>query len=158
RGLTGAAALAARERLAGLSWPRPLERAEDAPRELCDLCASFNLAVAETLLAKTRRAFARHPEARTLLLAGGVAANSLVRAAFQRFMAQRGGRLLVPSPALCTDNAAMVAYAGWVYASRGLGHDLAFETVPRGRAVPDDMVQVQVQMQDRPPADGAAPC
>ena len=59
--------------------------AEDAPKELCDLCASFNLAVAETLLAKTRRAFARHPEAKTLLLAGGVTANSLVRAAFQRF-------------------------------------------------------------------------
>ena len=107
--------------------------------------------MAETLLAKTRRAFARHPEAKTLLLAGGVAANSLVRAAFQRFMAQMRGRLLVPSPPLCTDNAAMVAYAGWVYASRGLGHDLAFETVPRGRAVPDDMVLAEGRA-------GPAPC
>jgi len=132
-------ALVARDRLGGLSWPRPLERAEDAPQELCDLCASFNFAVAETLLAKARRAFDRHPEAGALLLAGGVAANSLVRSIFQRFMQERGGRLLVPSPALCTDNAAMVAYAGWIYASRGLGHGLAFETVPRGRPVPVDM-------------------
>ena len=45
----------------------------------------------------------------------------------------------------------MVAYAGWVYASRGLGHDLAFETVPRGRAVPDDMVLAEGRA-------GPAPC
>ena len=152
-GLKTAAALAARERLAGISWPRPLERAEDAPQELCDLCASFNLAVAETLLAKTRRAFERHPEAATLLLAGGVAANSLVRSTFQRFMAGRGGRLCVPSPALCTDNAAMVAYAGWIYASRGLGHGLDFETVPRGRRVPDDMALTPAEGRA-----GSAPC
>ncbi len=138
-GLKTAAALAVRERLAGVSWPRPLERAEDAPQELCDLCASFNLAVAETLLAKTRRAFERRPGAEALLLAGGVAANSLVRSTFRRFMEERRGRLLVPAPELCTDNAAIVAYAGWIYASRGLGHGLAFETVPRGRPVPDDM-------------------
>ena len=53
---------------------------------------------------------------------------------------RRGGKLLTPSPLLCTDNAAMTAYAGWLLGRAGFQHDLSMETIPRGRAVPDDMV------------------
>ena len=121
-------------------WTRPLEHADDAPQALRDCCASFNLAVVETLVIKTRRALARHPDVRELLVAGGVAANSLLRERLAALMRELGGRLVMPSKALCTDNAAMVAYAGWRYASLGLGHDLSLETIPRGRPIPDDFI------------------
>lgn len=139
-GLKTAVAQHVETHLAGGSWPRPLERAEDAPQALCDCCASFNLAVVETLETKVRRALGRFPAVRELLVAGGVAANTLLRARLSRLMEERGGRAVMPSRALCTDNAAMVAYAGWLYASRGMGHDLSLETIPRGRPIPDDFL------------------
>lgn len=111
---------------------------EEASQELCDCCASFNLAVVETLLAKVRRALDRMPDIRVLMAAGGVAANSLLRGRLAGLMAGRHGELLMPDPAHCTDNAAMIAYAGWLLAARGFTHDLSLEAVPRGRAVPED--------------------
>lgn len=116
-----------------------LSRPGDAPQALCDMCASFNMAVVDTLRIKTVRALERHPHISTLLMAGGVAANSSLRQSLTEVMTSRGGRLLVPSPALCTDNAAMVAYAGWLLGREGAHSSLGFEAVPRGRAIPDDM-------------------
>ena len=54
-------------------------------------------------------------------------------------MRVRGGSALIPGEALCTDNAAMIAYAGWLLGQAGFSHSLHMETIPRGRAVPDDM-------------------
>ena len=74
-----------------------------------DLCASFQEAVVDTLVAKALAA-ARHCKARAVVVAGGVAANSRLRAAF----AQRAGLpALFPPPGLCTDNGAMIARVGW---------------------------------------------
>lgn len=139
-GIKTAVATYAAGHLAGLSWPRPLRRVEDAPQELRDCCASFSLAVAETLCAKVARALDRNPDLKTLVLAGGVASNSLLREHAACLMRRRGGKAVMPGPALCTDNAAMVAYAGWLLGSAGYAHTLDMETVPRGRAVPDDAV------------------
>ena len=75
---------------------------------------------------------------RALVAAGGVAANSYVREALGELSRRAGLPLLLPSPALCTDNGIMVAHAGWQLASLGLGHDLALEAIPRGRSIPDD--------------------
>lgn len=119
--------------------PRPIRSAGDAPRILCDCCAAFTQAVVDTLLIKTGRALDRHPDLKTLVLAGGVAANSHLRRQAEALMRRRGGRLAVPSPALCTDNAAMVAHAGRLLAEAGAYHDLALEAVPRGRPLPDDL-------------------
>ena len=55
----------------------------------------------------------------------------------------------MPAPALCTDNAAMVAHAGWLLAAAGWEHDLDVEAVPRGRGIPADMLRV------RPAGDSA---
>ncbi len=140
-GLKTALAQHARAHFAPGAWPVPLTSVEDAPEALCDCCASFNLAVVETLEAKTRRALDRHPECRALMTAGGVAANSLLRARMERLAKARGVPLLIPGPALCTDNAAMIAHAGWLMARAGLHHDLSLEAVPRGRAIPDDWVR-----------------
>lgn len=121
------------------AWPRPWHLGvEEAPQVLRDCCASFNLAVVDTLCVKAERALDRHPDVRTFVVAGGVAANSMLREHLSRRLRQRGVTTLVPRPALCTDNAAMVAYAGWLLQSVGYVHDLHMEAIPRGRAIPDD--------------------
>ncbi len=116
----------------------PFKSPEEASPLLCDCCASFNLAVVETLLARTARALDACPECRSLIVAGGVAANTLLRERMKELMAERGVSLHMPAPARCTDNAVMIAYTGWLWASHGLYHDLSLEPVPRGRPVPRD--------------------
>ena len=53
---------------------------------------------------------------------------------------------------MCTDNAAMTAYAGWLLGKAGFCHDLRMETIPRGRAVPEDMVRCADAAQAGKPA------
>ena len=81
-----------------------------------DLCAGFQEAVADLLAEKTRRALAGYmalaPSDPVLAVAGGVAANGQIRAALQSVCDAAGVRFTAPPLALCTDNAAMIAYAG----------------------------------------------
>ncbi|MGR3434161.1 MAG: tRNA (adenosine(37)-N6)-threonylcarbamoyltransferase complex transferase subunit TsaD [Shimia sp.] len=81
-----------------------------------DLCAAFQRAVAEVLAAKTARALdlymALAPEAPALAVAGGVAANGEIRAALRGVAESHGVAFTAPPLPLCTDNAAMIAYAG----------------------------------------------
>jgi len=77
-----------------------------------DVAASFQEAVVDVLVAKARRA-AKEIGAKGLCLGGGVAANSLLRERFLDACEEDGLRAFVPSRAMCTDNAAMVAAAGW---------------------------------------------
>jgi N6-L-threonylcarbamoyladenine synthase len=84
-----------------------------------DVAASFQQAVVDVLVAKTLRA-ARAVGASGVCLAGGVAANGALRAAFAEACDQAGLGLAVPSRAMCTDNAAMVAAAGaWQFTHLG---------------------------------------
>ncbi len=80
-------------------------------RKLSDFLASFEQAVAQTLLDNLRRALAENP-ARSVILCGGVARNKRLRSAFEGFAAGEGLASAIPSPKLCTDNAAMVASLG----------------------------------------------
>jgi N6-L-threonylcarbamoyladenine synthase len=77
-----------------------------------DVAASFQRAVVDVLVAKATSA-AQACGARTIALGGGVAANSLLRDEMSRVCAESGWRLVLPSRAMCTDNAAMIASAGW---------------------------------------------
>jgi N6-L-threonylcarbamoyladenine synthase len=77
-----------------------------------DVAASFQQAVVDVLVTKARRA-ARDVGAKGLCLGGGVAANSQLRSVFLDACEQDGLRAFVPSRSMCTDNAAMVAAAGW---------------------------------------------
>ncbi|WP_308917787.1 tRNA (adenosine(37)-N6)-threonylcarbamoyltransferase complex transferase subunit TsaD [Jannaschia sp. LMIT008] len=89
-----------------------------------DLCSSFQAAVADILAAKTRAALHAAPGVGAICVAGGVAANGAVRDALRGATALP---LIAPPLALCTDNAAMIAYAGGVRLALGLrdGMDLA---------------------------------
>ncbi|MBL0226363.1 MAG: tRNA (adenosine(37)-N6)-threonylcarbamoyltransferase complex transferase subunit TsaD [Geobacteraceae bacterium] len=84
-----------------------------------DLCASFQQAVCDVLESKTRAALQQSGAVR-LVVAGGVACNSGVRSTMARLARQQGIELHIPSPALCGDNAAMLAVAGNHYLARGL--------------------------------------
>ncbi len=120
----------------------PYEGIENAPQAVCDMCAAFTQAVVDTLCIKTERALERQSGIQSIIMAGGVAANSHLRTKMQALAQSRGLEFLVPSPSLCTDNASMVAYAGWLYASRGLCHDLSMEAVARGQNIPEDWCKI----------------
>jgi N6-L-threonylcarbamoyladenine synthase len=100
-----------------------------------DLAASFQRAVAETLADRTGRAAALFreccPDGRHLVVAGGVAANSAIRTALDAVALQHGLSLAVPPPRLCTDNGAMVAWAGLERLRLGLSDGLDFPARPR---------------------------
>ncbi len=85
-------------------------------QDRADLCAGFQAAVVDTLAEKTRRALAIYmegnPATPTVAVAGGVAANTAIRAALQKVCAEAGATFTAPPLRLCTDNAAMIAYAG----------------------------------------------
>ncbi len=85
-------------------------------QDRADLCAGFQMAVSDVLAEKTRRALAiyldANPVAPAFAVAGGVAANGAIRTALQTVCATAGVRFTAPPLALCTDNAAMIAWAG----------------------------------------------
>ncbi len=96
-------------------------RARGVPRDrdLADLCASYQEAIVGALVEKLFRA-ARRLQFERLVLAGGVAANSRLRAAVaERAAEYEGLELFLPEPRLCTDNAAMIAVAGTEALRRG---------------------------------------
>lgn len=114
-----------------------------AEGELADFCASFNYSVARTLTVKTARALKKLQEdgqtLYSITAAGGVAANSMIRAHLTDLAHDAGLPLILPSPQLCTDNGAMIAYTGYLLAKEGLGHGLDMSAIPRGSHIPEDM-------------------
>jgi N6-L-threonylcarbamoyladenine synthase len=83
---------------------------ELGPQQVSDLAASFQEAVIDVILAKTRQALVR-TGVKTLAVGGGVASNSRLRGRLQAMAAGLGADIFVPPPALCTDNAAMAGIA-----------------------------------------------
>ena len=134
------AVLRTRDRLANGTC----EGVSDSDRD--DLCASFQLAVAECLAGKTSRAchhfmdsgFSRSADRRPLLaVAGGVAANSLVRNMLSRVAEDTGFSFAAPPQEYCTDNAAMIAWTGLELFDRGRRDGLDLEARPRWPLDPD---------------------
>ena len=104
-------------------------------QDAADIAAGFQRAVTETLADRAAHAMAmmraRHPEARVLVVAGGVAANAAIRAALAAEAARAGFTLLAPPARLCTDNAVMVAWCGIERLRAGLTDGL--DVAPRPR-------------------------
>ena len=87
-------------------------------RDACDIAAAFEEAVVATLVIKCRRAL-RQEHLKRLVIAGGVSANRTLRSRLQQALAREGARVYYPAPQYCTDNGAMIAYAGAVRLAAG---------------------------------------
>jgi N6-L-threonylcarbamoyladenine synthase len=124
--------------LSGLKTAVRLQAERIAPlsrRDVADLCASFQSAVVDMMVDRTRaglRAFGRagmRPAA--LVVAGGVAANQPIRRALARLASETGLKLVAPPLALCGDNGAMIAWAGIERLRLGLADGLDLPARPR---------------------------
>jgi N6-L-threonylcarbamoyladenine synthase len=104
-------------------------------QDRADLCAGFQAAVAAVLSEKSRRAIeiylAENPDAPAFAVAGGVAANRAIGAALASQCDRAGLRFLAPPLALCTDNAAMIAWAGIELYQLGQRDDMTLAARPR---------------------------
>ena len=109
-----------------LAW-----RASDQSAQTrADIARGFEDAVVDTLAIKCERALdAAHCE--TLIVAGGVGANMRLREKLAQVAQKRGGRVCFPRPALCTDNGAMIAFAGALRLEAGQHGDAAIRVMPR---------------------------
>ncbi len=137
---------------ARFSFPRPLHRSADldfsfsglktavrthlagfpaglSGTDLADTCASFQEAVVDSLLGKAQRALER-TGARTLVVCGGVACNGRLRERAGAVARDLGATLVIPRPRYCTDNAVMVASAGWFRFHAGIRSGSDLEAVP----------------------------
>ncbi len=95
-----------------------------------DIALAFETAVVETLAIKCRRAL-DETGLRRLVVAGGVSANRRLRGRLEAEVARLGAAVYYPRPAFCTDNGAMIAYAGWQRLRVGASEPLAFNARPR---------------------------
>lgn len=107
-----------------------LERVGDEPQGRADVARAFEDAVVDTLAVKCRRALRETGIAR-LVVAGGVGANRRLRARLAEIAQAEGGRAYFPRNEFCTDNGAMIAFAGALRLQAGQGEDLAIRARPR---------------------------
>ncbi|MBN1456737.1 MAG: tRNA (adenosine(37)-N6)-threonylcarbamoyltransferase complex transferase subunit TsaD [Sedimentisphaerales bacterium] len=95
-------------------------------QEIADIAASFQAAVVDVLVAKTRRGIEKI-NAKTVLLGGGVAANTALRESLQKMCDSIGKKLLIAPKSLCTDNAVMIASLAYYKYKAGMFADLTLE-------------------------------
>lgn len=101
-------------------------RADFIKENLNDLCASVNHAITEPLIKKTKKAVSEFG-IKSVVLAGGVSANSMLRNKMQALAKELNIEVIAPKLAYCTDNAAMIAKTGALKAERGLFDDLTLK-------------------------------
>jgi len=106
------------------------QESEQTDRDRADIARAFEEAVVDTLAIKCRRALAQ-TGLRTLVIAGGVGANERLRARLAELMVKEGGRICYPRPEFCTDNGAMIAYAGYCRLQAGQAGSLSIKAHPR---------------------------
>jgi len=106
------------------------EEGELTEQSKADIAYAFQEAVVDTLAIKCKRAL-KQTGLKRLVIAGGVSANKQLRQTLAELMQQLGGDVFYPQPQFCTDNGAMIAYAGFLRLKQGQQQDLAIEVRPR---------------------------
>lgn len=110
-------------------------------QDVADICAAFQAAVADVVADRVANAIAifhdRHPDGSHLVVAGGVAANTMLRSRLETLAAEHGMDFIAPPQHLCTDNGAMIAWAGVERLGLGLVDALDFSPRPRWPLDPD---------------------
>ncbi|MEO5566021.1 MAG: tRNA (adenosine(37)-N6)-threonylcarbamoyltransferase complex transferase subunit TsaD [Luteimonas sp.] len=109
-----------------LAW----QASDQTDQTRADIARGFEEAAVETLAIKCERAL-EASGSDTLVVAGGVGANRRLRARLEAMATARGGRVRFPRPALCTDNGAMIAFAGALRLAAGQREGAAVQVAPR---------------------------
>lgn len=93
------------------TWQQQRTGGEADEQVRCDIALAFQQAVVETLTIKCKRAL-KHTHLKSLVIAGGVSANQALRSGLEKMLKELGGQVFYARPRFCTDNGAMIAYAG----------------------------------------------
>jgi N6-L-threonylcarbamoyladenine synthase len=93
------------------TWQQQRTGGEADEQLRCDIALAFQQAVVETLTIKCKRAL-KHTHLKSLVIAGGVSANQALRSSLEKMLKGLGGQVFYARPRFCTDNGAMIAYAG----------------------------------------------
>ncbi|GAB6071052.1 tRNA (adenosine(37)-N6)-threonylcarbamoyltransferase complex transferase subunit TsaD [Thiomicrorhabdus hydrogeniphila] len=112
------------------TWQATVKNNDATEQTKADICRAFELAVADTLTIKCKRALDQENLNR-LVVAGGVSANREIRSKLTDLMKKRKGEVFYPRLEFCTDNGAMIAYAGAQRLAAGQTSGLSFATTPR---------------------------
>jgi N6-L-threonylcarbamoyladenine synthase len=108
---------------------------EEVKKHLPDLCASFQEAIVDVLIAKLEKAAKKYKSQR-VILTGGVSANSRLRLRAQEWAQKKGYKLVIPPLRYCTDNAAMIGYVGVLRLNRGEQSNI--DLGPSPQSLPQD--------------------
>ncbi|NPA72106.1 MAG: tRNA (adenosine(37)-N6)-threonylcarbamoyltransferase complex transferase subunit TsaD [Gammaproteobacteria bacterium] len=112
------------------TWLKAVSEDDATDQTKADICRAFEIAVADTLTIKCKRALEQEGLNR-IVVAGGVSANREIRAKLDALMKKRRGETFYPRLEFCTDNGAMIAYAGAQRLLAGQCNDLNFAATPR---------------------------
>lgn len=107
-----------------------INREDDSEQTKADIALAFVEAVVDTFIIKCRRAI-KETGLEQLVVAGGVSANQQLRVGLKSLMQDEGGKVFYPRPEFCTDNGAMIAFAGYERLKRGQTQSLGFQPRPR---------------------------
>ena len=112
------------------TWQRCVAAGDDTEQTRCDISLAFQQAVVETLTIKCKRAL-KHAGMKRLVIAGGVSANKALRVSLEKMLGDMNGNVYYARPEFCTDNGAMIAFAGCQRLQAGQHETLAISVQAR---------------------------
>ncbi|WP_028238115.1 tRNA (adenosine(37)-N6)-threonylcarbamoyltransferase complex transferase subunit TsaD [Stutzerimonas azotifigens] len=112
------------------TWQQCVAAGDDGEQTRCDIALAFQQAVVETLTIKCRRAL-KQTHLKQLVIAGGVSANQALRTSLEKMLGELKGEVFYARPRFCTDNGAMIAYAGCQRLLAGQHDGPAIQVQPR---------------------------
>ena len=112
------------------TWQRCVAEGDDTEQTRCDISLAFQQAVVDTLTIKCKRAL-KHAGMKRLVIAGGVSANKALRVSLEKMLGEMKGNVYYARPEFCTDNGAMIAFAGCQRLQAGQHETLAISVQAR---------------------------